>query len=296
VKALEKGASRITCASTGNAASSLAGFAAAAGLPATIFVPERAPQAKVAQLLVFGAQVFAVQGTYDEAWELCMDAAAEFGWYNRNCAINPYLIEGKKTVSIELVDQLLLQYGGTMPDWVVVSVGDGCTVGGVWKGLKEMHRLGFMPRLPKVLGVQAEGCNPFLTAWRDKTALQPTEANTIADSIAVGHPRNFQKGMKAIVESDGAFISVTDEEILWSIRTLARKAAVFGEPAGVAGVAGVKKAVAQGVIAATDTVALLVTGNGLKDIQSAVLAAGAPTRIAPELTAVKAALEERGKQ
>ena len=296
VKALEKGASRITCASTGNAASSLAGFAAAAGLPTTIFVPERAPQAKVAQLLVFGAQVFAVQGTYDEAWELCMEAAAEFGWYNRNCAINPYLIEGKKTVSIELVDQLLLQYGGIMPDWVVVSVGDGCTVGGVWKGLKEMHRLGFMPRLPKVLGVQAEGCKPFLTAWRDKTALQPTEANTIADSIAVGHPRNFKKGMKAIVESDGAFISVTDEEILWSIRTLARKAAVFGEPAGVAGVAGVKKAVEQGVIAATDTVALLVTGNGLKDIQSAVLAAGAPTRIAPELTAVKAALEERGKQ
>lgn len=290
VKALEKGADRITCASTGNAASSLAGFAAAAGLPATIFVPERAPQAKVAQLLVFGAQVFAVQGTYDEAWELCMAAAAEFGWYNRNCAINPYLIEGKKTVSIELVDQLFLQYGKAMPDWVVVSVGDGCTVGGVWKGLVEMHKLGFLPRLPKVLGVQADGCKPFLTAWKDKAPLQPTEANTLADSIAVGHPRNFQKGMNAIVESEGAFISVTDEEILWSIRTLARKAAVFGEPAGVAGVAGVKKAVEQGVVAATDTVALLITGNGLKDIQSAVQAAGAPTRIAPELSAVKAAL------
>ena len=290
VKALEKGADRITCASTGNAASSLAGFAAAAGLPATIFVPQRAPQAKVAQLLVFGAQVFAVQGTYDEAWELCMAAAAEFGWYNRNCAINSYLIEGKKTVSIELVDQLLLQYKGAAPDWVVVTVGDGCTVGGVWKGLVEMHKLGFLPRLPKVLGVQAEGCKPFLTAWRDKAALQPTEANTLADSIAVGHPRNFQKGMKAITESGGAFISVTDEEILWSIRTLARKAAVFGEPAGVAGVAGVKQAVAQGLIDSSETVALLVTGNGLKDIQSAVQAAGAPTLIAPELSAVKAAL------
>ena len=288
VKALEKDATSITCASTGNAASSLAGFAAAAGLPATIFVPERAPQAKVAQLLVFGARVFAVKGTYDQAWELCMEAAAEFGWYNRNCAINPYLIEGKKTVAIELVDQLLLQYNGDRPDWVVVSVGDGCTVGGVWKGLVEMHKLGFLPRLPKVLGVQAEGCKPFLTAWENNTPLQPTDADTIADSIAVGHPRNFQKGMKAIVESGGAFISVTDEEILWSIRTLARKAAVFGEPAGVAGVAGVKKAVEQGIIAAEETVALLITGNGLKDIQSAIKAAGAPTYIEPKLSAVKA--------
>lgn len=291
MKALEKGAKRITCASTGNAASSLAGFAAAAGLPATIFVPERAPQAKVAQLLVFGAQVFAVQGTYDEAWELCMEAATEFGWYNRNCAVNPYLIEGKKTVSLELVDQLIRQYGGIMPDWIAVSVGDGCTVGGVWKGLAEMHKLGFLPRLPKILGVQAEGCKPFLTAWQEKAPLKPTEAHTVADSIAVGHPRNFKKGMNAILESDGAFISVTDEEILWSIRILARKAAVFGEPAGVAGGAGVKKAVEQGIIAANETVALLVTGNGLKDIQSAIQACGSPIRIAPKLSAVQAALE-----
>ena len=121
VKALEKKASRITCASTGNAASSLAGFAAAAGIPATIFVPARAPQAKVAQLLVYGAQVFSVQGTYDEAWELCMKASAEFGWYNRNCAINPYLIEGKKTVSLELAEQFMRIAPGSFPDWVVVS-------------------------------------------------------------------------------------------------------------------------------------------------------------------------------
>ena len=181
IKALEKGANSITCASTGNAASSLAGFSAAAGLPATIFVPERAPQAKVAQLLVFGARVFAVKGTYDQAWELCMEAAAEFGWYNRNCAINPYLIEGKKTVSLELVDQLREQYAGVCPDWVVVSVGDGCTVGGVWKGLVEMHKLGFLPRLPKILGVQAEGCQPFLTAWQTGAPLEPVEDNTIAD-------------------------------------------------------------------------------------------------------------------
>ena len=219
-----------------------------------------------------------------------MEAAAEFGWYNRNCAINPYLIEGKKTVSLELVDQLREQYAGVCPDWVVVSVGDGCTVGGVWKGLVEMHKLGFLPRLPKILGVQAEGCQPFLTAWQTGAPLEPVEDNTIADSIAVGHPRNFQKGMKAIVESSGAFISVPDADILASIMTLARKAAVFGEPAGVAGVAGIRKAVTQGLIAADETVALLVTGNGLKDIQSAVKAAGAPKSVEPTLAAVKAAL------
>ena len=158
-----------------------------------------------------------------------MKASAEFGWYNRNCAINPYLIEGKKTVSLELVEQFS-RSRRSVPDWVVVSVGDGCTIGGVWKGLKEMHRLGLLPRLPRILGVQAEGCQPFVTAWRDGSGLLPCEANTLADSIAVGHPRNFTKGMRAVTESGGAFVAVTDEAILASIALLARKAGVFGEP------------------------------------------------------------------
>lgn len=293
VKALEHKAGRITCASTGNAASSLAGFAAAAGLPATIFVPKRAPEAKVAQLLVYGAQVFSVQGTYDQAWELCMQASAEFGWYNRNCAINPYLIEGKKTVSLELAEQFLELTPGQFPDWVAVSVGDGCTIGGVWKGLWEMHRLGFIPRLPKVLGVQAAGCRPFLDAWQEDGCLKPVEANTLADSIAVGHPRNFCKGMKGVTASQGAFIDVSDQDILAAMTTLARKAAVFGEPAGVAAAAGVKQAVRQGVIDPAETVAILVTGNGLKDIQSAIKAAGAPIAVDPDLKAVRSALEVR---
>ena len=290
VKGLEKKAKRITCASTGNAASSLAGFAAAAGLPATIFVPKTAPEAKIAQLLIYGAQVFAVDGTYDQAWELCMEAAAEFGWYNRNCAINPYLIEGKKTVSLELVEQILA-LGENMPDWVAVSVGDGCTVGGVYKGLWEMHTLGFIPKVPRILGVQAEGCQPFVTAWKDSKPLVPCEALTIADSIAVGHPRNFTKGLNAITASNGAYITVTDEEILTAMKTLARKGAVFGEPAGVTSAAGVKEAVRTGVIDKNVTVAVLVTGNGLKDIKTAIKAAGAPVVVKPSLAAVKAALE-----
>ena len=290
VKAVEKNAAQITCASTGNAASSLAGFAAAAGIPATIFVPARAPEAKVAQLLVYGARVFSVQGTYDEAWELCMKASAEFGWYNRNCAINPYLIEGKKTVSLELVEQFLRVGPESLPDWVVVSVGDGCTIGGVWKGLREMHRLGLLRRLPRILGVQAAGCQPFVTAWRDRNGLKPCEASTLADSIAVGHPRNFTKGMRAVTESGGAFVAVSDEEILASITLLARKAGVFGEPAGVAGAAGVKRAVELGIIGHGESVALIVTGNGLKDIQSATRAAGRAIAVRPEMKEVRAAL------
>lgn len=287
IKALEKKATRITCASTGNAASSLAGFSAAAGLPVTIFVPKRAPEAKVAQLLVYGAQVFSVQGTYDHAWELCMQASIEFGWYNRNCAINPYLIEGKKTVSLELAEQFMEATPGSFPDWVVVSVGDGCTIGGVWKGLWEMHRLGFIPRLPKVLGVQAQGCQPFLTAWRDAKPLAPVDAVTLADSIAVGHPRNFRKGMRGVVESGGAFVAVSDDDIFQAMTTLARKVAVFGEPAGVAGVAGVKRALESGIIDPAESVAVIVTGNGLKDIQSAIRAAGAPIPVQPDITAVR---------
>jgi threonine synthase len=290
VKALEKGAAQITCASTGNAASSLAGFAAAAGIPATIFVPARAPQAKVAQLLVFGARVFSVEGTYDEAWELCMKASVEFGWYNRNCAINPYLIEGKKTVSLELAEQFSRLTPGNAPDWVVVSVGDGCTIGGVWQGLKEMHHLGILPRLPRILGVQAEGCQPFVTAWRERSGLTPCAANTLADSIAVGHPRNFAKGMRAVTESGGAFVAVADEEILESITLLARKAGVFGEPAGVAGAAGVRRAVATGMIGHNESVALVMTGNGLKDIQSAIRAAGHAISVKPEIDEVREAL------
>jgi threonine synthase len=290
VKALEKNAAQITCASTGNAASSLAGFAAAAGIPATIFVPARAPEAKVAQLLVYGARVFSVEGTYDEAWELCMKASAEFGWYNRNCAINPYLIEGKKTVSLELAEQFSQLTPGRAPDWVVVSVGDGCTIGGVWQGLKEMHHLGILPRLPRILGVQAAGCQPFVTAWRNRSSLTPCAANTLADSIAVGHPRNFAKGLRAVTESGGAFVAVADEEILESITLMARKAGVFGEPAGVAGAAGVRRAVAKGIIGRSESVALVMTGNGLKDIQSAIRSAGRTIQVKPEIDKVREAV------
>jgi len=280
VKAQEAKARTIACASTGNAASSLAGFAASVGLPSVIFVPERAPDPKVTQLLVFGAHVIKVKGTYDQAWELCQAACARWGWYNRNCAVNPFLIEGKKTAGHEIAEQV----GAEVPDWVAVSVGDGCTIAGVWKGLREMHRLGFLPRLPRMLGVQAEGAQPITHAFRTRTPFHPSEATTFADSICVGHPRNWRKALAAIEESHGSMVAVADGEIVHAMRMTARLGAVFGEPAGAASVAGILHARTEGIVSATDSVLALVTGSGLKDVRSAQEAAGTPWTVEPAMT------------
>jgi len=165
IKARELGFDIITCASTGNAASSLAGLAASVGLPTVIFVPERAPTAKVAQLLIFGARVLSVKGTYDEAFDLCLEASEEYGWYSRSTAINPYLSEGKKTGALEVCEQLHWQ----VPDKMFVSVGDGCIIGGLWKGLRDLHALGFIDRMPQLIGVQAEGSAPLVRTWEQGT-------------------------------------------------------------------------------------------------------------------------------
>ncbi|MCM3875924.1 MAG: pyridoxal-phosphate dependent enzyme, partial [Thermoanaerobaculia bacterium] len=151
------GRNEITCSSTGNAASSLAGFAAEAGMKAFIFVPASAPEAKVAQLLVYGAKVFLVEGPYEDAFRVCQAAVLEFGWYNRNCAINPYLVEGKKTCGLEIAEQMRER----LPDVVTVALGDGCTTAGIWKGLVEMKTHGIIDRLPRILAVQAEGAAPL---------------------------------------------------------------------------------------------------------------------------------------
>lgn len=286
VKACEYGATTVACASTGNAASSLAGFSAAMGLKSIIFVPARAPEPKVTQLLIFGATVLKVEGSYDDAWMLCQRACERWGWFNRNAAVNPYLIEGKKTAGLEIGEQM----GERMPDWVVFSVGDGCTIGGAWKGIKEMHRLGIAARLPRMLGVQAEGARPVFEAFRSERDLQPSGADTLADSIAVGHPRNWRKAINAIRESHGQMVSVSDEEILDAMRAAARRAAVFGEPAAVAALAGLKRARREGIVKKDETALVVITGNGLKDVQSARQAAGNPLAIAPDLNAVEKAL------
>ncbi|MDZ7361961.1 MAG: threonine synthase [candidate division KSB1 bacterium] len=268
-KAQELGFADIACASTGNAASSLAGAAAAVGLRSTIFVPENAPEPKVMQLLIFGARVFRVKKpatgitAYEAAYDLCTQACERYGWYNRNCAINAYLVEGKKTAGLEIAEQMR----AAMPDWVAVSVGDGCTIAGVGKGLAEMQQLGWIDQRPKLLGVQAEGAAPIVKTFFTGGELVPDRGESLAESIAVSKPRNWRKAIKAIRESQGTMITVSDEEILQAQSLTARLGGVFGEPAGVAGIAGLRKAVATGVIPHSASVLVIVTGSGLKDIQ-----------------------------
>ena len=279
LKSIEFGFGQIACASTGNAASSLAGLSAATGLKSYIFVPERAPEPKVTQLLIFGATVFRVLGSYQQAFDLCKAACEKYGWYNRNSGSNPFLVEGKKTAGLEIAEQL----SGHLPDWVVVSVGDGCTIGGIGKGLQEMKRMGIADRVPRLLGVQAEGARPIVDAFRSGKDLVPIETKTLADSIAVGTPRNWRRALKQIRLSSGEMIAVSDDEILEAMRVTARRGAVFGEPAGVTSVAGLKKAIEAGVIKSDESVLCMITGNGLKDIQSARQAAGKEIEVKPSL-------------
>jgi threonine synthase len=293
LKALELERDVIAGASTGNAASSLATLAASLGIECNIFVPAAAPQAKIAQLLVYGATVLAVDGTYDQAFDLCLAASKAYGWYNRNTAYNPYMTEGKKTAAFEICEQL----GWQVPDRIFVGVGDGCIIGGLHKGFKDMLALGWIDRMPRLMGAQASGSAALYTAWRediDPLDMTPIEAHTIADSISAGLPRDRIKAMRAVIETEGAFVSVTDQEILSSIPILAQDAGVFAEPAGAAPYAGLVKTVSSGRVATHERVVVLVTGNGLKDVSSAMQSVGHPSVVAPDLEAVEAALEALG--
>jgi threonine synthase len=254
-----------------------------------IFVPETAPQAKIAQLLVFGATVIAVRGTYDQAFDLCLAATKEYDWYSRNTAYNPYLSEGKKTAALEVCEQL----GWDAPDRIFVSVGDGCIIGGLWKGLKDLVALGLIEKMPRLMGVQAEGSAVLHTAWQKGTEeIKPIVPHTLADSISVGIPRDRLKALRAVRETKGEYITVSDDEILEAMRVLARGAAVFGEPAGVTGFAGLQKMVREDRISPKERIVVLVTGNGLKDVGSAIKASGAPHLIEPSLNHLKSLMGE----
>lgn len=290
VKAEEAGMNIIACSSTGNAASSLAGNAAAAGFTSYIFVPERAPKGKVAQLMMFGANVISVKGSYEDTFRLSAEAIERWGWYNRNAAINPYLMEGKKTVALEIAEQLNWE----MTDFVAISVGDGCTIAGVWKGFKDLYAAGFIDKLPRLISVQAEGCCPLNRAITQDKEWYPMEENTIADSIAVGVPRNPDKALRAIRESKGIVVNVSDEEILSAMKLLGTTCGVFAEPAGATGTAGLKKALELRLIPKEASVVSIVTGSGLKDVANAIKAAGEPIAIAPEMSLLLAAFKKVG--
>lgn len=297
VKAQERRAKIITTASTGNAAAALSGLCASVNQHNVIFVPENAPQAKITQLLVFGSIVMLVKGTYDDAFELCQKAVYEYGWYNRNTGYNPYMSEGKKTAVFEICEQM----DWKTPDTIFVSVGDGCIIGGLHKGLKDLHKIGWIDRIPRLIGVQAKGSDFMYQAWKDGEDVlkkKPIIANTVADSISAGLPRDRIKAMAAVRDTNGAFITVSDEEILKAIPELAKESGVFAEPAGAASYAGLKKAVKNNLISRNDSVVLLVTGNGLKDTVSAMksteLSGNKPFLIDPDIEDVKRIVENMG--
>ncbi len=289
VKALEKGVKTITVASTGNAASALAAFTAMTHLQTVIFVPQNAPRPKLAQLLLYGATVVQVRGNYDDAFDLCGAAADRWGWYNRSTAINPYLGEGKKTGALEICEQLDWE----VPDYLFVSVGDGCIFQGVWKGFCDFFALGLIDKLPKMIGVQASGAAPLVKAWESGADhCQPLVPQTVADSISVGVPRDQIKALKAANESGGRFVAVSDAEILAAIKTLAQSVGVMGEPAGATALAGVKKCAETGLLRPDNTAVAMITGNGLKDIDGVMKAVEAsPILVDKSLDEVASALK-----
>jgi threonine synthase len=296
-RAQEIGAEVVVTASTGNAGAALAGMSAAVGQKAIIFAPKSAPQAKVAQLLVFGAKVILVDGTYDEAFDLTVKAANEFGWYCRNTGYNPFTAEGKKTAALEIWEW----WDSTHQKWheevgmdvdhapltVFVSVGDGNIISGIHKGFKDLYQLGWLPRVPRIIGVQAEGSAAISNAFHAQTeTITPVSANTIADSISVDLPRDGVRAVRAAKETGGTYVNVSDEEILKAIAELG-KLGIFAEPAGATAYAGLVKATASGVVGSEAPILVLNTGSGLKDVRAAMRAVQPAPIIEPTLEAVK---------
>ncbi|MCS6835109.1 MAG: threonine synthase [Anaerolineae bacterium] len=289
-RAMELGIRTVSAASTGNAAAALAGvMASVPHMQTIIFVPATAPEAKIAQLLVYGAQVILIEDSYDVAFDLCMQISLEANWYCRNTGVNPFTTEGKKSASLEIAEQL----GWRVPDVVVVSVGDGSIISGLYKGFWDLYQLGWTDRMPRIIGVQAEGSSALVQAWRLGIAgqdMQPAPAETIADSISAGLPRDRVKALRAVRQTNGAYVAVSDEQILAAIPQLARLSGVFAEPASAAAFAGAQIAVESGYIHSEERVLLMLTGNGLKDIKRAQQAVSGGLRVPPDLAIIRQAL------
>jgi len=277
-KAREYGCETVAAASTGNAATALACIAAACGARAVVFVPASAPEAKLIQMLSYGALVLPVKGSYDEAFELCMTACSEFGWYNRNTALNPFTIEGKKTVALEIAAAL----APDSPDAVLVPTGDGVILSGVAKGFADLLRGGLLRKMPRLIAVQPEGSAAIVEALRRGAE----SVVSVADSLNVQVPRNALQCLRAIRASNGGGVTVSDQSILRSIEELARLTGVFAEPAGATALAGLHAALDEGLVGRDERIVPLVTGTGLKDVPAAARAVHRPEPIPPNLKAV----------
>lgn len=302
-RAHEIGAEVVITASTGNAGAALAGVAAAVGQKAVVLAPKTAPPAKVAQLLIFGATVVLVDGSYDDAFDLTIKAANEFGWYCRNTGYNPFTAEGKKTAAFEIWEwwesahekwhEQIGEEAEHSPLSVFVSVGDGNIISGLHKGFKDLHELGWISRLPRLVGVQAEGSAAISNAFHANTeTIAPVSAHTLADSISVDLPRDGVRAVRAARDTGGTYITVSDDEILQAVAELGRHG-IFAEPAGATAYAGLVRACSGGLVKKDDPVLVLNTGSGLKDVSAAMRAVAAAPIIEPTLTALKRQLAKR---
>ncbi len=293
----------IVTASTGNAGAALAGMAAAIRQKSVIFAPKSAPPAKVAQLLIYGAKVLLVDGNYDDAFDLSVSSAKEFGWYCRNTGYNPFTAEGKKTASFEIWESLLLTKSGTRTEGILsdtayrklknkplvifVSVGDGNIISGIHKGFKDLMNLGLIEYMPRIIGVQSEESAAISNAFnKGIEKIEPVNATTRADSISVNMPRDGVRALRAATQTGGAYITVPDVEILKAISELG-KVGIFSEPAGSAAYAGLKAALHSGLVKRDDPILVINTGSGLKDIKAAMQSVGEAPIIQPTLESVR---------
>ena len=285
--AVELGADTLVAASTGNAAASLSALCAFQRRRAVIFAPASAPEAKLVQIRQYGASLFKVDGSYDNAFDLATEVVRRTGWYMRNTGVNPVLSEGKKTVALEIAEEL----DWRPPDHVLVPVGDGCIIGGVYKGFADLLALGWIESMPRITAVQAAGSAAICNALRQHTDIVPVKARTVADSISVDRPRDGLKALRAVRQSGGGALIVSDEEILAAQQELSRRG-LFAEPAAAAAWAGLRPALAEGLIKPGERVCVLVTGSGLKDVS----AAGRRLPEAPTIEPTLAAFEDQARK
>lgn len=263
LKAMELGINEIATASTGNAGSSLAGICARLGLTARIYVPKNIPSAKRIQIDAYGAKLEIVEGDYDLAFDVCLEESNKNNWYNRNTAYNPLTIEGKKSAAYDI----FISSKGDIPDNILVPVGDGVIISGVYKGFKELLALGWIKRLPKLIAVQSSGSNA-LVRYLETGKFEYKPAMTIADSISAGAPRNLYMAADAVKESNGFALAVTDEEILSAQKEFIKQTGILCEPSSASVYAAYKKLIAEDKIDSSKRNLLLITGNGMKDIES----------------------------
>lgn len=289
-RAIEAGIDTIIAASTGNAGAAMACMAASVGKRDIILAPRSAPPAKIAQLLTFGAQVVLIDGSYDDAFDLSISASNEFGWYNRNTGYNPYTVEGKKTAGLEIWEQVLRHLPLDNDFNVFIPVGDGNILSGVAKGFVDLLALGWIKKLPRLIGVQAEGSAAIYNAFVQKSdQIKAVKATTIADSISVDLPRDGLRALNRVRQSEGFFVTVSDEQILAAIPKLG-SAGIFVEPAAAAAYAGLVQSLETNQIDPTTPALMLATGSGLKDIKAAMQSVHAAPIIEPSLDKLKEVL------